>query len=272
MDIAVPLRSQPSVVQVGLNVHGRKQSERFVMKGIWGLHLYHYSGKLSVAGTTYAFSSGDITITPPDTELRWSFPSHAPHHYAHVAFPHHSTPDKMLLPVLAHGGGRAAALALGGTFDAAIASFAQEPTRATAWCWNLLWQLVPHASGNARVGRAAGVPGVETSDVHPALQTCLRIIDLELDRSLGLSGLAMRTGISVNQLLRLFHQQVGMTVMTYIRQRRAERARHLLENSSLPLIDIAAAVGVGTFQRLNKLMTVTYGQSPRSIRFAALKS
>ncbi len=275
MDTTAPLRQPPTVVQLGLNVHGRLPIERFRLPNLWGIHLYHYSGSVTVAGTRCAFSVGDLSVTPPDTDLHWRFPAHAPHHYALVAWPHHAAADLVRLPIISQLGGRAASLAVGEAFDSAIAAFSSEPVRTTAWLWELLWRLAPAARPAARTLRAAGVPGIAGSAgstgsldtaVHPALQTCLRLIDLELDRPLGLNGLALRTGVSANQLLRIFHQQVGMTVMAYIRQRRAERARHLLEHSSLPLVDIAAAVGVGSYQRLNKLVRTAYGRPPRSFR------
>ena len=114
--------------------------------------------------------------------------------------------------------------------------------------------------------RAAGVPGLPPGAVHAALQTSLAIIDLELDRPITLAGLAQRVGISANHLLRLFHQHLGTTVMGQVRKRRAERARQLLEHSSLPMIDIATAVGAGSLQRLNKLVRHAHGRSPRSFR------
>lgn len=265
MDTAIPLRRTPAVVQLGMNVHGRRRSERYRLRGQWGIHLYLYDGTVEVGGRRFDFSAGDLSVTPPDTDLVWRFPAHAPHHYAHVAFPGHGPADLVTLPLISRLGGRSAALAAGEDFDRAIAAFASEPARTTAWCWNLLWRLVPMATtGIAQ--RAAGVPGLPPGAVHAALQTSLAIIELELDRPITLAGLAQRVGISANHLLRLFHQHLGTTVMGQVRKRRAERARQLLEHSSLPMIDIATAVGAGSLQRLNKLVRQAHGRSPRSFR------
>jgi hypothetical protein len=44
MELRVPLRRAPTVTQIGLNVHGRLSRERYLMPGLWGVHLYHYAG------------------------------------------------------------------------------------------------------------------------------------------------------------------------------------------------------------------------------------
>lgn len=272
MQVPIPLRNPPQVFQLGLNVHGRLPRERYRMPGLWGIHLYHYDGTLEVAGRRFSFRRGDLSITPPDTELVWRFPHHAPHHYALIGFPQRTAHDVVDLPLISPLGSRAAELAASEAFDAAIAAFPIEPRRTTAWCWDLLWRLSPASGTVARGTHAAGVPGVAgttAGSVHPAMQICLRTIDLELDRSLSLNGLALRTGVSVNHLLRLFREQVGMTVMAYIRQRRAERARHLIEHTALPLVDIAAAVGLDSHQRLNKLVRQAFGKPPRLLRRGA---
>ena len=92
MDIAVPLRRAPAVVQLGMNVHGRRRSERYRLKDQWGVHLYLYDGTVEVGGRRFGFSAGDLSVTPPDTDLTWRFPEHAPHHTPTSPFPATSPP------------------------------------------------------------------------------------------------------------------------------------------------------------------------------------
>ena len=263
MKLRVPLRRPPVVVQIGLNIHGRLARERYCMPGLWGVHLYHYAGSVEFAGRSYPFTPGCVSVTPPDTELIWRFPAHAPHHYALMRFPVTPHCDALELPVITDLGGAKAGHAEAVTIDRVVATFDHEPQRAHAWAWDLLWRLAP-VSGSTKT--VAGIPGITSATVPPALQIVLTMIDLELDLPHSLAGLAKRSGISANQLLLLFHKLCGNTVMGWIRQRRALRARKLLTSSSLPITDVAKAVGCADLQALNKLVRRAYAVSPRALR------
>jgi len=269
MELLLPLRRPPTVVQIGLNVHGRLREERYRMPGLWGIHLYHYAGSVDLGRHRQPFQPGQVTVTPPDTELVWRFPAHAPHHYALVAFPDGSDRDRVGVPVLSDLGGATEAQREAGRMEGAMAVFASDPQRACAWAWDLLWRLVPaqrsSSSGGGRI-TAAGVPGASGGTVPPAMQIVLTMIDLEMERPLSLLGLARRAGVGPNQLLRLFNAHCGRSVMAYVRRRRAERARHLLRDTGLPMADIAHAVGAPDLQAFNKLIRRAWGVSPRALR------
>ena len=70
------------------------------------------------------------------------------------------------------------------------------------------------------------------------------MIELRLAETLSVKALADEVGISHNHLTRLFRAAVGDTVIGYIRQRRVQRARHLLEHTTLPIKTVAAQVGI----------------------------
>lgn len=263
MEQRVPLRRSPSVSQIGLNVHGRLARERFRMPGLWGLHLYHYAGELEIAGRRFAFSPGCVSVTPPDSDLVWRFPAHAPHHFALLSFPGAREEDRVPVPVITDLGGSVAGHAEALRIDQAVASFAREPQRANAWAWDLMWRLVPVVIRGPAV---SGVPGAEDRTVPPALQVILTMLNLELDQAHSLTGLARRAGISANHLLRLFRRHCGDTVMGWIRRRRGERAHELLVSTNLPIRDIALAVGCPDLHAFNRLIRQTCGASPRRVR------
>lgn len=268
LTLSCPLRRPPELVQIGMNVHGRIRRERYRFDDLWGLHCYRYAGEVTIDGRPVAFSTGQATLTPPDCELVWRFPARAPHHYALFRFPGASPDDHVTVPSLLAPGDAAASARIVDGFERAIACFRGEPARAAAWLWELLWGLaLPDRGARSRGSHAAsGVPAVTSSRVPPAVQTALRIIDEELATPLTLSGLARRVGISANQLLRLFHAHCGSTVMAQVRRQRAERARKLLVGTSLPIRDVAAAVGVPDVHRFNKLMRATLGSAPSALR------
>jgi len=73
-------------------------------------------------------------------------------------------------------------------------------------------------------------------------------------------------GTHNNHLTRLFHTTYGVTISAYIRQRRAERARHLLLHSTLPIKAIAAQVGIADLHLFNKTIRRVLHDSPRRVR------
>jgi AraC family transcriptional regulator len=68
-------------------------------------------------------------------------------------------------------------------------------------------------------------------------------IQEHLDAQLSLEGLARIADISPNHFAALFRQTIGTTPHKFVVRQRVERARHLLERSRLPLIDIAVRCG-----------------------------
>jgi AraC-like DNA-binding protein len=104
------------------------------------------------------------------------------------------------------------------------------------------------------------------STQHPSLQKALRVIENRLSEPLAPVDIAREVGLSHNHLIRLFRQETGSTISGYIRSRRAHRARHLLENTTLPLVNVAAQVGVEPGKGLCNLVKVETGRSPRQWR------
>ncbi len=93
-----------------------------------------------------------------------------------------------------------------------------------------------------------------------------RIIAERLAQTISVAGMASELNVSHNHLTRLFRQEHGVTIQEYIRQERAEAARKLLTQSTLPIKRIAAEVGIPDLQRFNKFVRELLGASPRLIR------
>jgi AraC family transcriptional regulator, regulatory protein of adaptative response / DNA-3-methyladenine glycosylase II len=98
------------------------------------------------------------------------------------------------------------------------------------------------------------------------VQRALRLIqDGALDHA-SLSNLATRLGIGVRHLSRLFAQHVGASPATVAQTRRLHFAKRLLDDTHLPITDIAHAAGFGSIRRFNDVFRETYRKSPREIR------
>jgi AraC family transcriptional regulator of adaptative response / DNA-3-methyladenine glycosylase II len=98
------------------------------------------------------------------------------------------------------------------------------------------------------------------------VQRALRLIqDGALDRA-SLSKLATRLGIGVRHLSRLFAQHVGASPATVAQTRRLHFAKRLLDETHLPITDIAHAAGFRSIRRFNDAFRKTYRKSPRELR------
>ena len=98
------------------------------------------------------------------------------------------------------------------------------------------------------------------------VQRALRLIqDGVLDQS-SLGELANRLGIGTRHLNRLFAQHVGASPATVAQTRRLHFAKRLLDETLLPITDIAHASGFRSIRRFNDAFRTTYRKSPRELR------
>lgn len=96
----------------------------------------------------------------------------------------------------------------------------------------------------------------------------LRLLDDGALERGGLEALAGRLGVSGRWLRRLFEQQIGASPRDVVRTRRVHFARRLLEETVLPLEDVAAASGFGSARRLHDAVHATFRRSPGALRGA----
>jgi len=82
-----------------------------------------------------------------------------------------------------------------------------------------------------------------------------------LARTLPLSELAQRTGVSVSRLAHLFKNEIGTSPKQYLKSLRLHRAKCLLEGSSLSVKEVASQVGL-TAGALIRDFRRAYGASP----------
>jgi AraC family transcriptional regulator, regulatory protein of adaptative response / DNA-3-methyladenine glycosylase II len=84
--------------------------------------------------------------------------------------------------------------------------------------------------------------------------------------------LAARLGIGARHLLRLFGRHVGASPLAVAQTRRLHFAVCLLEETRLPITQIAMAAGFGSCRRFNDAFRNTYRRAPRELRKAGRRS
>ena len=78
--------------------------------------------------------------------------------------------------------------------------------------------------------------------------------------------LAQRLGVGSRQLTRLFARHLQASPSKVARTARVQRAKRLLDETSLPMSEIAMRAGFGSLRRFNSVFVEVYGRPPTRIR------
>jgi transcriptional regulator GlxA family with amidase domain len=99
--------------------------------------------------------------------------------------------------------------------------------------------------------------------VSARLRQLLSIIEANLEEPVSREGLAAHAGLSLRQLDRLFHSELGTTPRAYYLAARLERARMLLLQTAMPVLDIAIACGFQSASHFSRAYKRQFGAAPR---------
>ena len=94
----------------------------------------------------------------------------------------------------------------------------------------------------------------------------LRLIADGIMDSEGVAGLASRLAVSERHLHRELVAEVGVGPLALARTRRAQTARLLIDQTSLPLTTIAFAAGFASIRQFNATMQTAFGCAPSAFR------
>ena len=93
------------------------------------------------------------------------------------------------------------------------------------------------------------------------------IADGALDgRNAGVEELAARLGVGGRQLRRLFEHHLGASPIAVAQTRRVLFAKQLLQDTRLPIGEVALAAGFGSVRRFNETFRDLFGRAPGSLR------
>ncbi len=94
----------------------------------------------------------------------------------------------------------------------------------------------------------------------------LRLIGESGLESGGMEVLAERLGVGTRHLRRLFIRHLGATPMAVAQTRRLHFAKKLIDETTLPMSEVALASGFGCVRRFNAAIQTTYHRTPSQIR------
>src|ERR687892_232159 len=96
----------------------------------------------------------------------------------------------------------------------------------------------------------------------------LDLMESNVEEPLDQEMLARYVGLSRRQLERLFRKHLGRTPAQYYLELRLERARHLLYQTTMPIMNIAFACGFVSASHFSTCYRQLYGKTPRAERVA----
>jgi transcriptional regulator GlxA family with amidase domain len=100
------------------------------------------------------------------------------------------------------------------------------------------------------------------------LVSALRAMETNLETPLPREALARGVGVSLRQLERLFRRHVGHGIHTHYRMLRLDRARQLLRETTLAVLDVTLATGFASSSQFARAYRQAYGEPPSHTRNA----
>ena len=96
----------------------------------------------------------------------------------------------------------------------------------------------------------------------------LRAMETSIETPQPRAALARSAGISLRQLERLFHRHIGHGIHFHYRWLRLERARQLLRETTLPVLDVALATGFASASQFARAYVSAFGEPPSHTRLS----
>jgi AraC-like DNA-binding protein len=115
-----------------------------------------------------------------------------------------------------------------------------------------------HAYGGMRLPAEASSAGLAPWQERRATE----IMNAHLDGDISVARIAGECGLSRGHFDRAFKQSTGLSPHRWLVQRRIDKAKDLLRNSGLPIVEIALACGFAEQSHFTRVFSRNVGESP----------
>jgi AraC-like DNA-binding protein len=132
---------------------------------------------------------------------------------------------------------------------------AASPSAQASLVYSFVMQIFDHARAS------------HSRDLSPVERAVVTLRDAPLT-AWSLKEVSATYGVSREHLSRVFHDVTGQTPAAYVRRARLRRARWLIENTSLPIMEIARQAGYPSTHTLARQVKEATGHSPQGLRDA----
>jgi AraC-like DNA-binding protein len=221
-------------------------------------------GWCELRGRRHAVHAGDLLVLPPGEP--WAYGADLPHSWSLFWLLAVGDEVRQLLPLL------------GARPEAPILRLGVDPQIAAGFT-DLIDAL---ERGRTRPGlfQASRVAGYLISlmmrragehehcalNARQRIASCIAYMRRHFDKPISLTMLAELAGLTPTYFSKLFRDQTRHSSMDFLRQLRAEQARHLLDSTPWPVKTIAARVGYDDPLHFSRAFRGIYGVSPRQYR------
>jgi AraC family transcriptional regulator of arabinose operon len=115
-------------------------------------------------------------------------------------------------------------------------------------------------------------PNSQLINFDPRVRAAMDYVCNHLENPITLSNIADAAGLSISRLSSLFRQHAGLSPMHYVETQRIDRARGLLELTSMSVKEVAHRVGFASPFYFSLRFKALTQYSPRSYRLAKARS
>ncbi len=113
--------------------------------------------------------------------------------------------------------------------------------------------------------------GLRTGIHDSRLLDCIAIMEANFEQPLLTSEMSSAVGLSIRQIERLFQRHLGVTPIRYYLDIRLNQVRHLLEETDIPLMDIALQTGFSSASHLSQHFRKRFGTTPKQYRISCFR-
>lgn len=94
----------------------------------------------------------------------------------------------------------------------------------------------------------------------------IRLMELSIAEPMSMAQLTRKAGLSTRHLERVFRRTFDVTPARFYKRLRARKARAMIEETLMPMVEIAIATGFGSSDTLAKAVREEYGMTPSKMR------
>lgn len=126
---------------------------------------------------------------------------------------------------------------------------------------SMVADMILNSARGPREEQRLSIPG-RLGVRHPKLFTVIRAMEMNIEEPIRPSALAEQAGMSTRQLERLFRRYLNRSPKRYYMELRLQRARHLLLQTEMSVINVALASGFASPSHFSKCYRAYFERTP----------
>jgi transcriptional regulator GlxA family with amidase domain len=107
---------------------------------------------------------------------------------------------------------------------------------------------------------------VRVKGIHPKVRAVIEKMETHCEQPLPVAMLADEARLSMRRLETLFQRDVGVTPVRFYQGCRIQKARNMLQQTSMPVMQVALACGFASRTQFSAVYKKTYGHAPSAER------